>query len=160
MIRTFQPHDMNDCVKLAKQHCEEVGQGFGRFDQEHLIAMIREICIDPTYQNFVIAQGDDVVGYAVCQVTKNLWNGSTEGVIHFLYVDPKHRNGYTSKDLFAHCEQWFDQMNCDYFAASVTAFDDQHQCNQDFLHKADQLYGRMMTPVGKIYVKGCQPWVQ
>jgi hypothetical protein len=163
MIREFDNKDVNDVIELAERHCQENGTGFGDYDEKELIKLIKQIKIHPDYKGIVLEENHKVIGYACCQAHWNPWNRKKEGLIQYLYIHPSFRNGYKSKSLFDYCEQWFETQDCDYFLATATAFDDNYQVddvNQEFLDKADQLYGRLMTLAGNQYVKGLKQWTR
>lgn len=163
MIREFENRDVNDVIELAERHCDENGTGFGAYDEAELIKLIKQIKIHPDYKGIVIEENNKVIGYACCQAHWNPWNRKKEGLIQYFYIHPSYRNGYKSKSLFDACEQFFETMDCDYFLAAALAFNDEFQVddvNQEFLDKADQLYGRLMTLVGNQYVKGLKQWTR
>lgn len=158
MIRNYQPKDVNDVIDCAKEHLLEVGQGFGSYDDHKVIQMVKQLSINEHVQAFVLEEDHTVKGYAVCFLNESLWNQKREGCLEYLYVKPECRNGYNSKQLLKQCEQWFEKQNCDYWIASVTAFNPDFTANQNFLDQADQLYGRHLNRVGVIYAKGCDSW--
>ena len=153
MIRPFEPQDMNQLIRLVKQKCEELGEGIATFDEKQLIEFIRQVNIKKGYQIFVSERGNQIKGYVVCSAYKNPWNGMREGMIHFLYVDPEHRQGFMAKDLFAQAEQHFRNSDCQFFNATTRAFDEQYQTNHEFVNQADAFYHKMMTDCGRNYIK-------
>jgi len=153
MIRPFEPTDVNQCVQLAQQHCEEVGAGIGTFNKQKLIELIKQLNIKPHYQIYVSERQQQIKGYVVCCAVENLWNGMREGHINFLFVHPDHRQGFMAKDLLASAEQWFRSMDCVYFNANTRAWNEHYQANEDFLDSGDAFFSKMMNRCGSNYVK-------
>jgi len=153
MIREFTPMDVNQMVDCAERHCQEVGEGIGTFNKPKLIEFIRQLNIKRGYKMFVAERGTTIKGYVVCSAYVNPWNGVTEGMIHFLYVDPEHRQGFMAKDLFAAAESYFRSCDCKFFNATTRAYDHQYNANAEYIKQGDAFFSRLMTDCGKNYIK-------
>ena len=153
MIRDFQPTDVNQMVKCAQSHCIDAGEGIGTFNKDRLIELIKKLNIKQGFKMFVAERNEEIKGYVVCSAYDNPWNGIREGNINFLYVDPAYRQGFMAKDLLAHAETWFRQMDCKFFNANTRSFNEQFEPNQEFLESGDGFFSRLMTHCGSNYIK-------
>ena len=153
MIRDFRTTDVNQCIDLAYEYAAEAGGGIGQLDREKLIQFVKKVNIEKGYKVFVSERQGIIDGFVVCYAFHNPWNGISEGMITFLYVDPNKRQGFTAKDLLAQAEQWFRDCDCRFFNASVRGFNNDFTANSEFIENGDKFFNRMMTHCGHHYIK-------
>jgi|DEB0MinimDraft_6_1074348.scaffolds.fasta_scaffold02592_10 hypothetical protein len=153
MIRDFKTTDVNQCIDLAYDHAAEAGGGIGKLNRDKLIEFVKKVNIMDGYKVFISERGGEIDGYVVCYAFENPWTGVTEGMVTMLYVTPSKRQGFTAKDLLVAAEQWFRDCDCEFFCASVRAFNSDYSANKEFIDNGDNFFNRMMTPCGHHYIK-------
>jgi len=153
MIRDFCVTDVNQVIDLVFDYAREAGGGIGKLDKTKLIEFVKKVNIEKGYKVFVSERNETINGFVCCYAFNNPWNGMSEGMITFLYVDPKYRQGFTAKDLLSYAEQWFRDCDCKFFNASVRGFNEDFSANNAFVDNGNEFFSKMMTPCGHHYIK-------
>lgn len=153
MIREMKPKDFDSIIDIMKTNAKEAGDGIGKFDEGKLNNLLKNLVINLGYNIFVNETDYKITGFVVCQAMENAWNNKNEGTIIFFYILPEHRNGFTAKNLLARAEQWFRELDCEYYVADVRAWLGDYTTNDQFVEQGHSFFSKMMTTCGYCYVK-------
>ena len=87
---------------------------------EGLSEELAEIIKSPESAVFLLYDGDEVIGFAQCQLRHDYVEGtesSPVGYLEGIFVDAAYRNKGYAKELLKQCEAWAKNMGCTEFAS-------------------------------------------
>lgn len=141
MIRRFDAKDMNDVIRLAREHGKEAGiDKVLPIDDVYFTNALRNILIDDQNELFIAETGGQIVGYALIGVTNKIWNKTMYGDIFFFYIHEGIRNKFLADSLFDSCQRWFKEQGCRFMECSVSLFDDQFKGIEKYIDRSSMYY--------------------
>jgi len=141
MIREFQPKDMNQVLRLVREHASEA-EVFQNLPVDEVYAkdMIRNILIQDNHKCFVVERDGEIVGYSLVGLMTKVWNPTLYADVYFFYVHNSVRNKYLADSLYDKTCDWAYQNGASWIEFSVSLFDDQYQGKTDYINRASTYF--------------------
>lgn len=154
MIRTFEPHDMNPLVHFIMEQSEQIGgEGYIEAKQDNVIQFIKDSAMSPNTKIYIAENNQQIKGYACVEFCLLPWSGKKISSIIMFYVAPKYREGHTESMLYDYIEQESKINDCHCVIYSNLMYDENYQCQTDFMDREHIFFSKKMNECGKCYVK-------
>jgi len=141
VIRKFEPKDMNEVLKLVREHAAEaeVFQNLP-IDDVYAKETIRKALIDEANQAIVVEKGGEIVGYSLVGLATKIWNPTLYAEVYFFYVKNGVRNKYLADSLHEATCSWAYQNGAQWIEFSVALFDEKYQGNEEYIKRASTYF--------------------
>lgn len=137
MIREFQPNDMNNLIRLAKEHaqemrvCDELP-----FDDVYYAKIMRELLIDDSTISLVYEQGGVLIGYSIAYLHTKIWNPTLFAEMAYFYLMAGERNKMMADMLWNETVKKCREAGARFFESSVCAWGKDFQGSTDAIERA------------------------
>jgi len=157
-IRALQAREINRLMPIIHEHGKSAElAAHDPLDEKVCFDRLREAMIDPNFKIFVCEQEEQIVAYAVAQVSKKLYNDTIIGNIVMFFVLPDVRSKTLSDQLWNACEDWFYQAGATVLEAMCIAHTAEFKPTVRFLDRAQSFYrSKGADCVGYIHMKGLE----
>lgn len=141
MIRNFHPRDMNQLIKLAREHakemqvCDELP-----FDDVYYTKTMREMLIDDQTLCLVYEQQGQLIGYAIIYFHTKVWNPTLYAEMAYFYIMAGERNKFLADSLWNACIQRCKEAGAKFFESSVCAFTKEYKGATDPIDRASTYF--------------------
>ena len=155
-IRVLQPKEINKLMPLIQEHGKSAELAtHDPLDEKVCFDRLREAMIDPNFKIFVCEQQEQIVAYAVTQLSKKLYNDMVVGHIVMFFVRPDVRSKTLSDQLWNACEDFFYSSGANSMEAACVAHTAEFKPTVQFLDRAQLFYrSKGAECVGYIHMKG------
>jgi GNAT superfamily N-acetyltransferase len=155
-IRVLQPKEINKLMPIIHAHGRSAElDTHDPLDEKVCFDRLREAMIDPNFRIFVCEQDQQMVAYAVAQLSKKLYNDTIVGHIVMFFVLPEARSKTLSDQLWEVCEDFFYSSGANSMEASCVAHTAEFKPTVKFLDRAQSFYrSKGAECVGYIHMKG------
>jgi len=155
-IRIIQPKEIGLLMPIIQQHGKSAQLDTHDPLQEQIcFKNLREAIIDPNFRIFVCEQDQQIVAYAVTQLSKKLYNDTIVGHIVMFFVLPEARSKTLSDQLWEACEDFFYSAGANSMEAACVAHTAEFKPTVQFLDRAQSFYrSKGAECVGYIHMKG------
>lgn len=141
MIREFEPSDLNQIIKLVRDHAVEANvHTHLPVDDVYFKDMVRAVLIEDNNKCFVVERGGSVVGYSLVGLTTKIWNPSLFAEVYFFYVHNTIRNKYLADSLYEKTCHWARENGAMWIEFSVSLFDGDYQGIDDYIDRASTYF--------------------
>ena len=141
MIREFQPTDMNNLIKLAKEHaremqvCDELP-----FDDVYYAKVMRELLIDDSTICLVFQKGDYLIGYSIAYLHTKIWNPTAFAEMAYFYIMEGERNKVIADMLWSETVKQCRDNGAQFFESSVCAWTKDYEGSTDAIERASTYF--------------------
>ena len=155
-IRKLKAKEMYKMKDIIKHHAASAELGdHDPLDESVCFENFRMALIDPNFEIFVCEQDQQIVAYAVAQLSKKLYNDTIVGHIVMFFVLPEARSKGLSDQLWQACEEFFYSAGANSMEAACVAHTAEFKPTVQFLDRAQSFYrSKGAECVGYIHMKG------
>lgn len=155
-IRVLQPKEINRLMPIIHEHGKSAElASHDPLDEKVCFDRLRQAMIDPNFRIFVCEQDQQIVSYAVAQVSKKLYNDTVIGNVVMFFVHPEARQKSLSDQMWEACEDFFYAAGAKMMQAMCVAHTAEFKPTVRFLDRAQSFYrSKGADCVGYIHMKG------
>jgi len=155
-IRVLQPKEINRLMPIIHEHGKSAElASHDPLDEKVCFDRLRQAMIDPNFRIFVCEQDQQIVAYAVAQVSKKLYNDTVIGNVVMFFVHPEARQKSLSDQMWEACEDFFYAAGAKMMQAMCVAHTAEFKPTVRFLDRAQSFYrSKGADCVGYIHMKG------
>ena len=141
MIRKFTPADINQVIRLVREHAAEA-QVFQNLPVDDIYAKdnIRNALIDEANQCFVVEKGGEIVGYSLVGLATKIWNPTLYAEVYFFYVHSGMRNKFLADSLYEATCSWAYENGASWIEFSVSLFDEMFKGKEEYIDRASTYF--------------------
>lgn len=140
MIREFQPSDMNNLIKLAKEHAYEMGVCDELpFDDVYFASAMKELLIDDDTICLVKDQGNMLIGYSFVYLHTKIWNPTLFAEMMTFYVIDSEKNKIIADMLWSETIKQCKERGAKFIESNITGWTKNYQ-GSNFIEKASDYF--------------------